>query len=347
MLKIKLLLSFCVTASTIFSQQKQNNLVTVGDTVPPLKVKEWVKGISVPSFEKEKFYVVEFWATWCRPCLQSLPRLSKLARKYKHKANFIAIDVYEKDTTKIEEVKTFVNKMDKRINLSVAIDDNRSMARSWLEASNEYIIPTAYVINSQGKIAWIGHPKKIKEVLPQILRGTWDVDKALADRKLKARIADLDKQIFNDVKEFNSNAYIRGFYGNPDSALFLIEEMIKKEPELTYAPHTSKQTFYSLLKIDPTRAYKYGKMMMFSENPNYDAIIESLNIYPYKYNTLPEKVFELGAQAMESKIKNAPYPLLVSTTENYMKMAEWYLLANNKSKAREALRKAIKKTKKQ
>ncbi|WP_051978409.1 TlpA family protein disulfide reductase [Edaphobacter aggregans] len=47
--------------------------------------------------------VVSFWATWCAPCQQELPRLSSLAQSYAGKARFVAISIDSpKDRAKIQ-----------------------------------------------------------------------------------------------------------------------------------------------------------------------------------------------------------------------------------------------------
>ena len=65
--------------------------LAVGDRAPALTVEKWVKGEPVTGFEKGKTYVVEFWATWCGPCIASMPHLSALQKEYKDKVTIIGV----------------------------------------------------------------------------------------------------------------------------------------------------------------------------------------------------------------------------------------------------------------
>ena len=52
------------------------------------------------------------------------------------------------------------------------------MAKTWMEASGQNGIPTAFIVNKEGKIAWIGHPMEMERPLEKIIAGTWDLKTA-------------------------------------------------------------------------------------------------------------------------------------------------------------------------
>jgi thiol-disulfide isomerase/thioredoxin len=157
----------------------------VGDPAPKLQVSKWVQGEPVKEFEKGTAYIVEFWATWCGPCRVSIPHLNELHNKYKDKGLVvIGQDVWERDESGVEP---FVKKMGNQMTYRVALDSKENfkdgaMAVTWMKAAGQNGIPTAFVVDKQGVIAWIGHPMSLKEkLLDQVLAGTFDVKKAAAD----------------------------------------------------------------------------------------------------------------------------------------------------------------------
>ena len=79
----QLLLLLCVIAIATRAQNEQHPSLNIGDPAPPLRIREWIKGEPVQGFEKGHVYILEFWATWCRPCIAAMPHLSALAEKRK------------------------------------------------------------------------------------------------------------------------------------------------------------------------------------------------------------------------------------------------------------------------
>src|SRR5262245_48165741 len=71
--------------TTAARPQKSGPTLTIGDKAPALAIEKWVKGTPVESFQNGKVYVVEFWATWCSPCVAGMPHLTELQKKFKAK----------------------------------------------------------------------------------------------------------------------------------------------------------------------------------------------------------------------------------------------------------------------
>lgn len=145
----------------------------VGDPAPPMQVGRWVQGEAVRNFDGDKVYIVEFWATWCGPCVASIPHVDELHRKFKDKGLVVVgQNVFEQDD---KAVPGFVKTMGNKMSYRVALDDRSMkegfMATRWLKAAGQSGIPCAFVINKQGKVAFIGHPMNLKEEMLERLLG--------------------------------------------------------------------------------------------------------------------------------------------------------------------------------
>jgi hypothetical protein len=81
------------------------------------------------------------------------------------------------------------DKMTYRVALDSKADDpHGQMAKTWLKAAGLTGIPSAFLVDTKGVIAWIGHPMKLQEqVIEDVIAGTYDVRKAAAASKPQQR----------------------------------------------------------------------------------------------------------------------------------------------------------------
>ena len=144
----------------------------LGDPAPPLTVTKWVKGGPV-AFAPGKVYVLDFWATWCGPCIKSMPHLNELVAEYKDKG-FEAVAVTTTDpNNSAEQIDEFVTGRGAKYDFAFARCDTPATDDAYMKAAGQDGIPCSFVIGKDGKIAFIGHPLELDDVLPKVVAGTW------------------------------------------------------------------------------------------------------------------------------------------------------------------------------
>lgn len=163
----------------------------IGSKAPKLQIAKFVKGDSVQDFEPGKVYIVEFWATWCGPCIAAFPHLTDLQEQYKDKAQFIGVNIWEgvdDQAQRIEKVEGFVADQGDRMGYTVAVENETAMADTWMRPAGQTGIPAAFIVDGTGSIAWIGHPMGIDEPLKQVIDGKLDTKKAVEEYKRDALV---------------------------------------------------------------------------------------------------------------------------------------------------------------
>ncbi len=161
--------------------------LAIGDKAPDLKIDSWVKGnpIDLASGKGKQVFVLEFWATWCRPCLDTIPHLTELQRK--HKDKLVIIGISDETTA---EVRPFVEKMADKMDYRVALDKRDATSRAYMGGFQVNGIPHAFVVDTSGSIVWHGHPGSgMDRILERVLAGKYDV-KAAKDAAKAREIAE-------------------------------------------------------------------------------------------------------------------------------------------------------------
>jgi thiol-disulfide isomerase/thioredoxin len=251
--------SLSLAASVSPAQEGEPKPLTLGDPAPALAVSKFVKGEPVARLEPGKVYVVEFWATWCGPCRETIPHLTALQKEHKD-AVIIGVDAFEQD---VKQVEPFLKEMGDKMDYRVALDDvaegdepsEGKMAKTWMDAAGEGGIPTAFIVNQEGKVAWIGHPTSLEKPLKEVLEGKYDLAAAAAERKKGKERESRFIAVQEKLQETGRD---------PARMLAVLDEAIEKDPELEQNLGLLKFNLLAAQKDQEDRAIAYGRKLMNS-----------------------------------------------------------------------------------
>ncbi|MBU0641325.1 MAG: TlpA family protein disulfide reductase [Planctomycetes bacterium] len=194
----------------------------LGDPAPPLKVYKWVKGgpVDLADGRGKNVYLLDFWATWCAPCLAASPHATELQKKYKDKGLIVVGITHEvspkHDHRTVKKVEKCVEKMGEKMGYAVAIDEGGGTFDAYMTAFGLQAIPRVFIIDRQGRVVWHDHPLEVDKALEQVIAGTFDLDAArkvmrqrqeAAERLAEAR--KLDKKYFTMLQSGGSPEMIR------------------------------------------------------------------------------------------------------------------------------------------
>jgi thiol-disulfide isomerase/thioredoxin len=245
-----------------------------GDKAPPLKVAKWIKGKSVQRFEPGKVYVVEFWATWCGPCRESIPHLTELAQKFRGKVTIIGVSVWEDPRSRslndyLPWVEQFVRQMGSKMDYTVAVDDPQgTMARTWMQAAGRNGIPTAFVVDQRGRIVWIGHPMAgLEEVLEQVVAGKFDWQRYARERQARERNLNEVMALAQRIDQLRRQKKY-------EDALKELEQAEKRYP--AYQATLKLMRYDLLLDVDEQKAYALARELANGEHKNDPNVLNTL-----------------------------------------------------------------------
>ena len=183
---MRLLVTSTMIAAAMMLATGSAHAANIGDPAGELNVASWIKGEPVEMAKGDTTYVVEFWATWCGPCLQTIPHLTEVQEKYKDQ-NVVVIGVTDEDAA---TVQPFVTEQGDNMNYRVVLDNDRAMYATYMEAYGRGGIPAAFIVDKNLNVAWVGHPLDgMDQVLEEVVAGTFDP--AVHDKQMKER----EKQI--------------------------------------------------------------------------------------------------------------------------------------------------------
>jgi len=141
-------------------RQEQREAMT-GKPAPAWNVTGWINGEKKLEELKGKVVLLDFWATWCGPCLAAIPHTNEIKEKYKDQGVEVVAICCSDGAEKMESTAK-----ERGIKFSTAKDVDKTSAKAF----NVDFWPTFVLIDREGKVRGAGiQTDHVEEALQKIL----------------------------------------------------------------------------------------------------------------------------------------------------------------------------------
>mgnify|MGYP000483538111 CR=1 FL=1 len=152
-----LLLIGLFSCKDVAKKESNNSLVTVdiaqtekGNTID-LEIYDFNGFKKFLNRKDDKVYVINFWATWCAPCVKELPYFEKIIEDYKDKN--VEVILVSLDFPKQVEKKLipFINKKNLQSEVILLDDTNENVWINAIDESWSGAIPATLIYNKENR----------------------------------------------------------------------------------------------------------------------------------------------------------------------------------------------------
>lgn len=156
-------INFLIILIFLYGHLYSQNMLKIGDKAPKVNITDYILNIPNDKNIENKYIILEFWATWCAPCLGAVPHLNELQNKFKNRKDLYFFSLtYEKP----DKIKRTLEKVEFK---TIVVSDQTKKTEASFNVEG---IPHTVLIDNKGIIKWIGEPNELNtSMIENLLRG--------------------------------------------------------------------------------------------------------------------------------------------------------------------------------
>ncbi len=197
--------------------------VLIGKPAPPFATTDLGgQVVEIEDAMKEHVVVLDFWATWCMPCIEALPKVAKVTAQFQDRGvRFYAVNVGEDSQT----VQEFLKKQS--LNMPVLLDEDGEISRAYSASA----IPQTVIIGRSGivEVVHIGATGQLEQQLTheidQLLSGKSLAEEALAKAEGAKQQREQQANPFGTKEIWKTDGHFRGVAVDAESGTIIASEI--------------------------------------------------------------------------------------------------------------------------
>ena len=321
-----LFLALVMTSFACHAQKatKESEELTIGSKAPELDIEHWMSDREgefkhVTKLESGKVYVIEFWATWCGPCVSAMPSISEMQEDYVDK-NVQIISVSDE---KLDTVEGFLKRKvsggdgtfaELTSNYCLTVDPDGSVTEDYFRAAGRSGIPCAFIVGKTGLVEWIGHPMEMQTPLKKIVGDEWDLEaykkEYQKEKELKAKQRKAQAKLQVKLQSLGQELQELMGDGKPKEAIALLDKALADDDfEVAHDQLGAMRSHILIMEVGGSEAVKALDKLAEenSENPMLLNRVAWTLYEKYEEEGELEKGLLVGAtKAAEVAVKAAP-----------------------------------------
>lgn len=155
---------------------KAQTKTEIGQQAPKINISDWIQNTPKDKSLDGKFVVLEFWTTWCGPCIASVPHLNELQNEFKEKSDLIFVSMTNE---KVEKAQKLLKRVPFQ---SVVVTDvtNQTQKNFSKNGDGQVGLPSTILIDKNNVVRWVGIPTGLtKKILSDFVNNQLNVAKQM------------------------------------------------------------------------------------------------------------------------------------------------------------------------